>query len=593
MKAEIFDQPDGGVHVLHERRFQSFDGTQLFYRHWSTAHPGVSKKAILLFHRGHEHGGRIAHVVEELNLPGYSFFALDARGLGRSDGERGYADSFGTLVKDVDAFVRHVGAEYAVAIEDMGVIAQSVGAVVVSTWVHDFAPNLRCMVLASPAFKVKLYVPMARSSLSLMQKFRGKFFVNSYVKAKYLTHDPQRIASYNSDPLITRPIAANILLGLYETSERIIADAAAIRVPTQLLISGSDWVVHQKPQHVFMQRLGSQVKETHVLPGFFHDTLGERDRALAFDKIRPFVERQFAEPQQRDNLLDADQHGYTKNEFDKIAAPPSSLAANLYWKMSRFWIGIGARLSTGMKISADTGFDSGSTLDYVYKNQANGVSALGRVIDRIYLDSIGWKGIRQRKRHLETIINQAVDLLAASGKEINLVDIAAGHGRYVLDALASRVDIVHHILLRDYSSINVDAGKRSIIARRLQDKAAFVQADAFNQASLAALTPRPTLAVVSGLYELFPQNSLIRTSLSGLAEAVESGGYLVYTCQPWHPQLELIARSLTSHRQGAAWVMRRRTQAEMDQLVEAAGFEKIDQLTDQWGIFTVALARRE
>jgi hypothetical protein len=38
--------------------------------------------------------------------------------------------------------------------------------------------------------------------------------------------------------------------------------------------------------------------------------------------------------------------------------------------------------------------------------------------------------------------------------------------------------------------------------------------------------------------------------------------------------------------------MRRRTQGEMDQLVTAAGFEKIDQRIDQWGIFTVSVARR-
>ena len=37
--------------------------------------------------------------------------------------------------------------------------------------------------------------------------------------------------------------------------------------------------------------------------------------------------------------------------------------------------------------------------------------------------------------------------------------------------------------------------------------------------------------------------------------------------------------------------MRRRTQAEMDQLVEAAGFEKIEQRIDEWGIFTVSLAQ--
>lgn len=61
--------------------------------------------------------------------------------------------------------------------------------------------------------------------------------------------------------------------------------------------------------------------------------------------------------------------------------------------------------------------------------------------------------------------------------------------------------------------------------------------------------------------------------------------------EPWHPQIELIARALTSHRRGA-WVMRRRTQEEMDQLAAAAGFEKVEQRIDEWGIFTVSLARR-
>jgi hypothetical protein len=55
----------------------------------------------------------------------------------------------------------------------------------------------------------------------------------------------------------------------------------------------------------------------------------------------------------------------------------------------------------------------------------------------------------------------------------------------------------------------------------------------------------------------------------------------------------MIARALTSHRAGQAWVMRRRTQGEMDQLVAAAGFRKIEQRIDRWGIFTVSLAIRE
>lgn len=85
---------------------------------------------------------------------------------------------------------------------------------------------------------------------------------------------------------------------------------------------------------------------------------------------------------------------------------------------------------------------------------------------------------------------------------------------------------------------------------------------------------------------------MVSDSLAGLAAAVEAGGYLVYTGQPWHPQLEFIARALTSHREGQAWVMRRRSQVEMDQLVERAGFRKVTQRVDEWGIFTVSLAQR-
>ena len=45
----------------------------------------------------------------------------------------------------------------------------------------------------------------------------------------------------------------------------------------------------------------------------------------------------------------------------------------------------------------------------------------------------------------------------------------------------------------------------------------------------------------------------------------------MYTNQPWHPQIEMIARVLPN-RDGQPWVMRRRTQAEMDALVACGGF---------------------
>ncbi|OUL98190.1 bifunctional alpha/beta hydrolase/class I SAM-dependent methyltransferase [Variovorax sp. JS1663] len=584
--------PTSDARTPQEHHFQTHDGVSLFYRHWP-ATGGTRRGAIVLFHRGHEHGARMAHLVDELALPDFDFFAWDARGHGRSPGQRGFSPGFATSVRDVQTFIEHIGRAHGVPPEDIHVVAQSVGAVLVATWAHDYAPRVRGLTLASPAFKVKLYVPFARAGLALMHKLRGLFFVNSYVKAKFLTHDPERIASYESDPLITRPIAVNILLGLYEAAERVVADANAITLPTQLLISGADWVVHRQPQDDFFDRLGSAVKRKLELPGFFHDTLGEKDRAPAVQAIREFVLALFDQPPQPVDLRGAHLNGATADESRALAEPLSALSPRgAYWALTRAGLRFGGLLSRGVKLGHETGFDSGSTLDYVYRNEAQGAGPLGRMIDRTYLESIGWRGIRQRKIHVEELLRKAMELLAERHREVRLMDIAAGHGRYVLDAVLSSPVKASSILLRDYSDINVRDGRTLIAEKELQDSAQFVQADAFDRMSLASVVPRPTLAVVSGLYELFADNEMVSRSLAGVGDAVEDGGYLVYTGQPWHPQLEMIARALTSHRQGQAWVMRRRTQAEMDQLVEAAGFRKIEQRIDEWGIFTVSLAVR-
>ncbi|MGN7961988.1 bifunctional alpha/beta hydrolase/class I SAM-dependent methyltransferase [Brucella sp. 22210] len=575
-----------------EAQFTTHDGTSLFYRVWPAASVRP-KGVIVLLHRGHEHSGRVAHLVDELGLDDFAFYAWDARGHGRSPGERGFSPSFGASIHDLDSFVAHIREETGAAIEDVAIVAQSVGAVLAAAWVHDYAPNIRALVLASPAFDIKLYVPFAKEGIALWQKLKGTFYVNSYVKPQFLTHDPERIESYRTDPLITRPIASHILLQLHEAAKRVVDDARAITVPTQLLISGSDFVVRPTPQHRFFENLGSRIKERHVLKGFYHDTLGEKDRKQAIDKIKTFIDQRFAEEPQRADLTEAHIAGYTRDEADRLSSPlPLLSPRGLYWASTRSSIAFGALFSEGLKVGQRTGFDSGSTLDYVYENETRGFGPGGKLIDRQFLDAIGWRGIRQRKVHLEELIGKALARLKSEGRPTNILDIACGHGRYVIDAVARAGIMPDSIHLRDYSPINVVAGRKLIADRGLEAIAHMEEGDAFDAESLATVDPRPNLAIVSGLYELFADNALIDRSLSGLARAQKPGSLLIYTNQPWHPQLEMIARALTSHRGGEAWIMRRRTQGEMDQLVEKAGYRKLEQRVDQWGIFTVSIAER-
>ena len=574
--------------VAEEHSFLTRDGVKIFFRYWR----GTGDSAIVLIHRGHEHSGRMAHLVDDLDLPAMSFFAWDERAHGRSEGEQGSATTMATFVQDLDEFARHIQTAFGISCENIAVVAQSVGAVIAAAWVHDYAPPIRSMVLAAPAFRVKLYVPFARLGLGIWHALAGDFYVKSYVKGKALTHDRERIASYHADPLINLRISARVLLDLYSISERVVADAAAIRVPTQILLSGSDWVIRNKPPRLFFERLSTGEKEIHSFEGFFHDTLGEKERRLPIARARTFLERQFAARVVRPSLANADRGGFTKAEYDQLCRPISAWSPKGFsFALTKLFLRSVGRLSCGIRLGCDSGFDSGSSLDYVYLNRPSGITPIGKLIDWFYLNSPGWKGIRVRKRLLEELIGLAMSRV----NPVNIVDAAAGHGRYVMDAILRAGMTPDYVLLRDFDPANVAAGQRLMAERGLRGR--FERGDAFDRTSLVGLQPKPTIGIVSGLFELFPDNDGVRETLAGLAGAIEPGGFLVYTGQPWHPQLEFIARTLNSHRGGRRsfmpWVMRRRTQEELDELVGTAGFRKVEQRIDSGGLFTVSLAERD
>ena len=124
-------------------------------------------------------------------------------------------------MKDADVFVSHIMSEHAIRMEDVIVVGHSVGGVIAAAWVHDFAPPIRGLVLATPAFRVKLYVPAAIPLLRTREALLGSGFVKSYVKAHLLTHDAAEAERYRSDALIFRQIAVNMLLDLHDTSRRL------------------------------------------------------------------------------------------------------------------------------------------------------------------------------------------------------------------------------------------------------------------------------------------------------------------------------------------------------------------------------------
>ena len=571
----------GEVMKAAERKFKSFDDSTLLYREWE--HETESNGRILIIlHRGHEHSERLESIAAKPEFAGYKIFSYDNRGHGYTEADASY--EFMDFVRDLDAFVSFVCKKEGKKQEDIFIIANSVAGVTASTWVHDYAPKVRGVALIAPAFKIKLYFPFAKALLKWAIKFKPELNIKSYVKSKFLTHDTAEQKRYDEDTRITPHIPARQLTTLLDTAKRVVEDAETIVTPMIVLSATKDYVVENGVQGDFYAGLSSPLKRFVKLEGFYHGVLYENEAQKAISEIASFMEECYAReplPMLKEVIR------VTQKEKDRIAFGTLPIHKEISYTMQRVMMKRLGFMSDGMKIGLRYGFDSGVTLDHVYKNEPSGMTWLGKMIDKNYLESIGWKGIRQRKANMIAAIKEKIKLLREKGEKVRILDIAGGPARYLIEIAESYPDV--EIEVRDYQIQNVEEGNALAKERNLSN-ITYRQSDAFDESNYDTQGDRPNIVIISGVFELFDDNELIGIAIDGVASIIEEDGYLLYTGQPWHPQLEQIANVLGNHRQ-EKWIMRRRSQYELDSLFESRGFEKEHMEIDNWGIFTVSSAQ--
>lgn len=566
-------------------QFYAADGTKIVYRCWQPEH--FNQRILVLLHRGHEHSGRMSEMAHYFCDRGYLVYAWDARGNGLSEGERDYAPSCCVVEQDLDQFIRLILATTELDYPDLAIITSSMGAITAAAWVHDYAPKIRGMILATPSLAIRLYMPFAEPLLMLAQKFNWMPRVSSYVKSKMLTHDRSQQRLYNEDPLISGSIATPFLLDTLKTGRRLLADAQMITVPTLILSAGKDWVVRRAPQRKFYQRLASSFKEWHYNKQAHHALFIEDDRQQTFARCLKFLDTIFTRPPETVDFTDADTHSLSRDQYDALQLP----SFNPTYPIVRWAIKYLGGISQGITIGRNQGFDSGASLEYVYNNQPSGKTWIGRLIDQQYLNAPGWQGIRARKKLLEQQLHDCIAALRRDNRENNpvrILDIAAGNGQYLFDLAKNDANL--QLELRDLLAQNIETMQAMSQSLGLEQQFSFTQADAFDANSYQPQLVHD-IAISSGIYELFTANAPLKVAIQGIYQQLAEHGYYIYTNQPWHSQQEFIARTLPNH-QGQLWQMRCRPQTEMDELVESAGFCKVAMLIDPSGMFTVSISRR-
>jgi alpha-beta hydrolase superfamily lysophospholipase len=141
---------DQRIEMFHEEfTLNARDGTRLFAQGWRPAQ--IPKAAICLVHGIGEHSGRYEYVGEFFARRGCALLALDLRGHGRSEGQRGHSPSLDILIDDIgrlhsEAVRRHPRVP-------LFLYGHSLGGVLAINYVLRHKPTLNGAVIASPALQ--------------------------------------------------------------------------------------------------------------------------------------------------------------------------------------------------------------------------------------------------------------------------------------------------------------------------------------------------------------------------------------------------------------------------------------------------------
>jgi alpha-beta hydrolase superfamily lysophospholipase len=245
---------------------------------------------VCLVHGLGEHGGRYLHVAERLTRSGYTVFAADLRGHGKSGGPRGHTPSFERLQEDLVESVRRARREFA----DIPAFlyGHSLGGVLVLEAVLKRRLQVAGVIATSPMLRLPFDPPGWKVAIGRVTNVCLPAFAQaSGLETAALSRDPQIEASYIQDPLVHDRITSRTFFGVIDAGEWILAHASELAVPLLLMHGTADRLTSMEASCQFAARAGKQCT-LFTCEGGYHELHNDLEKVSCLERIVSWLDSQ-------------------------------------------------------------------------------------------------------------------------------------------------------------------------------------------------------------------------------------------------------------------------------------------------------------
>jgi alpha-beta hydrolase superfamily lysophospholipase len=260
------------------------DALRLHVKEWLPE--GIASRAqcragVMMIHGLGEHSGRYAALADWFTRRGFAVLAYDQRGHGKSGGEKG------DMLRPSD-YVAH-GLEVLMHFKNaLGqrpfLLGHSLGGAVAASMVIERQAPVAGLILSSPALDPGLS-RLQLALLALMEKMAPRMAISNGLKWKFLSHDPEVVRAYRSDPLVHDRVTTAPVRWLIDTCERLSVPNRPLMAPTLLMAAQDDRLVNPQGSDSFARHYAEAEMTYYPLEGYYHEIFNEdtvrREKVLA------------------------------------------------------------------------------------------------------------------------------------------------------------------------------------------------------------------------------------------------------------------------------------------------------------------------
>ncbi len=258
------------------------DGFSLYSQSWLTESP--PKASIVISHGYAEYSERYRPLAEFLVAAGFSVYALDHRGHGKSEGERANVRVFREFIQDLKAYIDHLKEQNLAS--PVYLLGHSMGAVIATQLVLEHPHKVDGLILSGAFLRNATKVsPLLLSLSGLVSKLLPSL-PTTQLDATLISRDTAIVEAYQKDPLIYHGgTKARMGAELLSAGPYILERAAGLNLPLLVMHGGSDQIADKTGSQELYEKAGSSDKTLKIYNDFYHEIFNELSREEVFKEV--------------------------------------------------------------------------------------------------------------------------------------------------------------------------------------------------------------------------------------------------------------------------------------------------------------------